>query len=271
MSRCCSSVRRIGGAFLEEAAGVARFYARRDQAWRRLTETRRNLQRIRDLAAEIESRLDTLREQAQVAERGADLQRELREGQMTLARHRLFTVNRQLEAAEEREQQATETLAAILAEPVEELRRQAAQASLRSSELEQELATARRQVEQAPTRGGGAGGATRAAGGTAATPGKPPHRPERTWRGPGGARRGACRRSAGGRAVAGGNWTPTWRRCRRSDCGCSIRWRQSANGGAGCRRWPANWPAPGTGERRCGNASGTCRAKASRWRPSSRG
>ncbi len=136
-------------AFLEEAAGVARFYARRDQAWRRLTETRRNLQRLRDLAAEIESRLDTLREQAQVAERGADLQRELREGQMTLARHRLFTVNRQLETAEEREQQATETLAAILAEPVEELRRQAAQASLRSSELEHELSAARRQVEQA--------------------------------------------------------------------------------------------------------------------------
>ncbi len=136
-------------AFLEEAAGVARFYARRDQAWRRLTETRRNLQRLRDLAAEIESRLDTLREQAQVAERGADLQRELRDGQMTLARHRLFTVNRQLEAAEEREQQATETLAALLAEPVEELRRQAAQASLRSSELEQDLSTARRQVEHA--------------------------------------------------------------------------------------------------------------------------
>ena len=136
-------------AFLEEAAGVARFYARRDQAWRRLTETRRNLQRLRDLAAEIESRLDTLREQAQVAERGADLQRELREGQMTLARHRLFTVNRQLEAAEERELQATDRLAAILAEPAEELRRQAAQASLRSSELEREMATARRQVEQA--------------------------------------------------------------------------------------------------------------------------
>lgn len=136
-------------AFLEEAAGVARFYARRDQAWRRLTETRRNLQRLRDLTAEIESRLDTLREQAQVAERGADLQRELREGQMTLARHRMFTVNRQLEAAEEREQQATEALAALLAEPAEELRRQAKQASLRSSELEQDLAKARNQVEQA--------------------------------------------------------------------------------------------------------------------------
>ena len=136
-------------AFLEEAAGVARFYARRDQAWRRLTETRRNLQRLRDLSAEIESRLDTLREQAQVAERGADLQRELREGQLTLAQHRLFMVNRQLEAAESREQQAADELAALLTEPVEELRRQAAQASLRSSTLEQELAAARTQEEQA--------------------------------------------------------------------------------------------------------------------------
>ncbi len=136
-------------AFLEEAAGVARYYARRDQAWRRLTETRRNLQRLRDLAAEIESRLDTLRAQAHVAARGADLQRELREGQLTLARHRLFAVNRQLEAAEAREQQATDELAALLTEPVEDLRRQAAEASLRSSEFEQDLATARHAVEQA--------------------------------------------------------------------------------------------------------------------------
>ena len=136
-------------AFLEEAAGVARFYARRDQAWRRLTETRRNLQRLRDLTAEVESRLDTLRQQAQVAERGSDLQRELRDGQTKLVRHRLFTVNRQLETAETREQQATEHLAALLAEPAEELRRRAAQASLHSGELEQELAGARRQLEEA--------------------------------------------------------------------------------------------------------------------------
>lgn len=136
-------------AFLEEAAGVARFYARRDQAWRRLTETRRNLQRLRDLAAEIESRLETLRQQAQVAERGADLRRELREGQTALAGHRLFLVIRHLDAAESREQQTTEHLASLLAEPAEELRRLAAQASLHSGELEQDLAEARRKLEAA--------------------------------------------------------------------------------------------------------------------------
>lgn len=136
-------------AFLEEAAGVARFYARRDQAWRRLTETRRNLQRLRDLAAEIESRLDTLRQQAQVAEREADLQHELREGHTALAGHRLFVVVRQLDAAESREQQATEHLASLLAEPAEELRRLAVQASLHSGELEQGLAEARRKLEEA--------------------------------------------------------------------------------------------------------------------------
>ena len=136
-------------AFLEEAAGVARFYARRDQAWRRLTETRRNLQRLRDLAAEIESRLDTLREQAEVAERGADLQVELRDCQTTLARQRLFAVIRQLEAAESHEQETTDHLAALMAEPAEELRRQAAEASLRSTELEQELRDARHELDQA--------------------------------------------------------------------------------------------------------------------------
>ena len=90
-------------AFLEQAAGVARFYARRDQAERRLTETRRNLDRVLDLVAELEPRVELLRAQADVATRGRELERELGAAQVTLARHRLFTVTRQLKAAEARE------------------------------------------------------------------------------------------------------------------------------------------------------------------------
>ncbi len=134
-------------AFLEEAAGIARFYARRDQAQRRLAETRRNLERLRDIAADIEPRLDTLRAQAQVAERGQALNRELRGGQRALAQHRLFTVTDQMAAAEAREQAAANALARLLAEPAEELRRRAAAAELRAAALDRDLADARRDLE----------------------------------------------------------------------------------------------------------------------------
>ena len=126
-------------AFLEEAAGVARFYTRRDQAQRRLKETHRNLERLRDLVAEIEPRLDILRDQAVVAEQGEELGRELREGQLAVASHRLCIVMEQLDAAESREHEASRSLAVLLANPAEELRRQADAGELRTQALDQEL------------------------------------------------------------------------------------------------------------------------------------
>ena len=126
-------------AFLEQAAGVARFYARRDQAERRLTETRRNLDRVLDLVAELEPRVELLRAQADVATRGRELERELGAAQVTLARHRLFTVTRQLKAAEAREAEAAEAMAAITAEPVEQLRQQATAADLMAKEADTSL------------------------------------------------------------------------------------------------------------------------------------
>ena len=134
-------------AFVEEVAGVARFYARRDQARRRLDATRRNLERLRDLVAEIEPRLDTLRLQAEVAERGLELQDELRGSQDTVARHRLFVVSQKLDEAEAREQEAAGAMAAISAEPVERLRQRAAEAELRTKDLESSVMALRAGVE----------------------------------------------------------------------------------------------------------------------------
>ena len=135
-------------AFLEEAAGVARFYTRRDQAQRRLKETHRNLERLRDLVAEIEPRLDILRDQAVVAEQGEELGRELREGQLAVASHRLCIVMEQLDAAESREHEASRSLAVLLANPAEELRRQADAGELRTQALDQELANTRHKINE---------------------------------------------------------------------------------------------------------------------------
>ena len=134
-------------AFLEEAAGVARFYTRRDQAQRRLKETRRNLERLRDLVSEIEPRIEILRDQAAVAEQGEELGRELRSGQLTIAKHKLFVVTERLDAAESREQAAAAALTSILAEPVEELRRQAAAAAMLVKDLEAKLVDVRHELE----------------------------------------------------------------------------------------------------------------------------
>ena len=135
-------------AFLEEAAGVARFYARRDQAQQRLAATRRNLERLRDLVAEAAPRLETLRQQAHVAQRGRTLSDELQATQAELVRQRLFTVTGQLREAEEREQEAAEALAVMLTEPAERLRQMAAEADLGAREIDAKLRAARGDLDR---------------------------------------------------------------------------------------------------------------------------
>ena len=74
---------------LEEGAGVSRYYARRDDARRRLDQTERNLQRLSDIHAELGPRLEILREQAEIAARSNELAAELQEKSRVLLAHRL--------------------------------------------------------------------------------------------------------------------------------------------------------------------------------------
>lgn len=74
---------------LEEGAGVSRYYARRDDARRRLDQTERNLQRLSDIHAELGPRLEVLREQAEIAARSNELATELQEKSRVLLAHRL--------------------------------------------------------------------------------------------------------------------------------------------------------------------------------------
>ena len=145
-------------SFLEEVAGIGRFQARRDQAERRLTGTRRNLVRLRDLVAEIEPGLETLRRQAEIAEQGRELESELRIARMAMLRHRLHTVLRQIAEAEEREQTVARRMAALTATPADELRRQAAAADLDAQSHDDEL----RRCREDETAAAGALGALEA-------------------------------------------------------------------------------------------------------------
>ncbi len=62
----------------EEAAGIGLYRTRREEALRRLETTRRNLDRVLDILAELEPRLHSLERQAKRAQEFAQLQADLR-------------------------------------------------------------------------------------------------------------------------------------------------------------------------------------------------
>ena len=64
-------------AFLEEAAGVSKYRARRRETELRLRDTRGNLSRIGDICQELEKQLQHLEEQAEVAGKFKDMQEKL--------------------------------------------------------------------------------------------------------------------------------------------------------------------------------------------------
>lgn len=63
---------------IDEASGVKTYYIRRDKALKRLEQTAQNLMRVRDLLAEIEPRLKSLRRQAKRMEERAVIEQELK-------------------------------------------------------------------------------------------------------------------------------------------------------------------------------------------------
>lgn len=64
---------------IEEAAGIAKYRARRAEAMRKLQSTREGLQRVEDLIEELERRRKNLERQARKAQKFAEYKRELRE------------------------------------------------------------------------------------------------------------------------------------------------------------------------------------------------
>ncbi len=76
--------------FLEEAAGVSKYKERRRETEHRLKDTRDNLTRVEDILRELNSNLEKLEKQAEVASlyRGLQLQGELKLHQLWFLKHR---------------------------------------------------------------------------------------------------------------------------------------------------------------------------------------
>lgn len=104
--------------FLEEAAGVSKYKERRRETENRLKDTRENLTRVEDILRELNSNLDKLEKQAEVATQYRGLQE-----QGTLKLHQLWFLKHR-DAASEQERVRKEVLAATnaLEERMAELR-----------------------------------------------------------------------------------------------------------------------------------------------------
>jgi len=77
-------------AFIEEAAGVTKYKARRKAAERKMELTEQNLLRVNDIVSELEKRLDSLDRQARKAEKYRKLKSEIREVELHQASHRFL-------------------------------------------------------------------------------------------------------------------------------------------------------------------------------------
>ena len=113
-------------AFLEEAAGISKYRARKREALARLAGTEESLVRVRDIIAEVESRLHPLRTQAEAAKTYEELNGELRAVEVTLLlgeRAKLLEAYRRVRSDQRLREEEREKLRSQAQEMEEELRR----------------------------------------------------------------------------------------------------------------------------------------------------
>lgn len=113
-------------AFLEEAAGISKYRARKREALARLAGTEESLVRVRDIIGEVESRLHPLRAQAEAAEAYERLSGELRAVEVTLLlgeRAKLLEAYHEVRSRQRRQEEERDRLRRDLQEIEEELRR----------------------------------------------------------------------------------------------------------------------------------------------------
>lgn len=81
----------------EEAAGIVKYRARREESEKKLEQTKINLIRINDILAEIESNLEPLKLQAEKAKKFLDLREELKNIEIGLFLYKIDTYKEKLE------------------------------------------------------------------------------------------------------------------------------------------------------------------------------
>ncbi|RKD24173.1 chromosome segregation protein SMC [Ammoniphilus oxalaticus] len=85
----------------EEAAGIVKYKTRKREAEKKLNETAANLTRIEDILSELSTQLPPLQQQAEQAEIYLDLQRELKQRDISLTAHRIESLSETWQTAKE--------------------------------------------------------------------------------------------------------------------------------------------------------------------------
>lgn len=140
-------------ALFEQAAGIAPYRTRRDEALKRLEDTQHNAERAEDIVGEIEPRLRRLEKQAARAEQHARLSEALRETLRTWYGYRWGKLLNDLEAARQRvayhEQRALQRLEAAdqMEASIGEARQQMVELRSRLTELHRESSARHAQAE----------------------------------------------------------------------------------------------------------------------------
>ncbi|HQU19033.1 MAG TPA: AAA family ATPase, partial [Fimbriimonadaceae bacterium] len=121
--------------WLDEAAGVQRYRARKLDALRRLSSAEAHLQRVEDILSEVGRQREPLREQAKDALQYREVQRSLRAVEVAQLAHELDAASLEIDRRQAN-LRAAQDLAASEAKEVAALEAQAAKVSERISELE---------------------------------------------------------------------------------------------------------------------------------------
>ena len=100
-------------AFVEEAAGVTRFKARRKLAELKLANAALNLERVHDILQEVQRQANSLKRQAERAERYERYRQQLREAQCMLLASRFRNTEARRERLESEVNEATRALSAV--------------------------------------------------------------------------------------------------------------------------------------------------------------
>ncbi len=138
----------------EEAAGILKYKLRKNEARRRLEETRENLVRVQDLIVELEAQIDPVTGQAETAQRYRDLKGRLDAAQKELLSHRLHLSRKELAGVERRQQNITDSLSAMAArsglqeKEFQELKMRQQEEGRRLIELEQGANRTSREMER---------------------------------------------------------------------------------------------------------------------------
>lgn len=138
----------------EEAAGILKYKLRKNEAQRRLEETRENLVRVQDLIIELESQIEPLARQAETARQYRRLKEQLEEAQKKLLSYRLHLAREELAGVERQLQRVADALSAAAArsvlqeEKLQQLKMQQQEKGRRLGELEQSANRLGREMER---------------------------------------------------------------------------------------------------------------------------